>query len=589
MRTACLLAAGLLGVVSAAGAAAQLDLVYSVPLPDPHLGEPPSDDLFPFVTAVWTADDKILLSPSPPQGITPYVLNSGCSFIPLLNGTAAPDGEVAFEIPNVYLLDGMDRPYVFAPGPTILYREGYSTLEIWDPPEKCKFTYSVGSANPKVSSIVDMAVRQWTDANPIFTLAPALAGTASFTIVVPSDIAGDTAQVQSHVAAFLDDAIMELYAWADAAAKPPATDLVGDVSLVDAFTRDGLPYLAAAERDGPLVYVLNATVPAGSTLVATVPANATSLGNATASGMAAYGTTLLVAYAAADSVAIHDVADPLNVTTSYIMTGAGGGFEGIRSPGVIEVQAMGNSTYAFVSGGTNGSLAVIDVTDPGNPLPASYIPGNMREVNAVGFVDYDAKSFILVSTSGGLAVTDITDPSNPVPASSGIAPANATHMAVYAQNSSSYALAAVPGSGVHVLNVTDPRSVNSVTVIADTLPRLGATWSPNRLAVAGDVAVVLGASGGGQAIILKNVSSPEPLPEITDLINFMSPVRDVALFVDPAGDDYMVSVLETGLSIDMVPISDYMYLGHSKSNDTVEFVNPDGDASSENDLTPVNP
>ena len=512
--------------------------------------------------AEWTADDRIVLGFQYPAYVVPYVLDSGCSFMPLQNGTSTGTGAVSFRVPDVGLLEGMQRPYVFAPEAHLLYREGYATMEIWDPPELCTYTYGLGGMDSKTVRQVEDAIGAWTMINPIFSLSEASAGAPDFEIAVePSPSAMLT---HKRVHAFLDAEILRA---SGQAAGPPANstqigagDLAGEVVRVEAFARGGSAYLAAVEGDAPRVRIFDVAVPANSSLVSTLHADMS------ISDVAVRGDLMLVADWKADSVAVYDASDPKDVSLLSVIRAGEGGFDHVDAPAVVDARDIGGSTFAFVAGFARDSLTIVDLGDPRNPSPASALVAdkaglwNLRGISAIEFVENGAKTFALASTSQGLmGIIDVTDPYDPRPVpfttygdsgaygdpASGM---DSMHMAVYRQGSLSYALiASLSGNGVHILNVTDPESATGVGFVSNGDAGFGSLHWPGRVGIHGDTAVILNSlGGGGAAVSLANVTSPEPVPGISGIIGPLHGMHDVTFFSDAAKDAYMVLALSEG-------------------------------------------
>ena len=520
--------------------------------------------------AGWTADDRIVLGFSYPGYVVPYVLDSGCSFMPLQNGTSTGTGAVSFMVPDIGLLESMQRPYVFAPEPHLLYREGYATIEIWDPPDLCSYTYGLGSVDHKTMQQVESAIGAWMMINPIFSLSKASAGAPDFEIAVEHSPSASLTHKRVH--AFLDAKMLRGFGQA---AGPPAnstqigaSDLTGEVVRVETFARGGSTYLAAAEGDAPRVSIFDITVPANSSLVSTLHADAS------ISDIVVHGDLMLVADWKADYVAVFDASDPTDVSPLSMMRAGEDGFDHIDAPAVMDVRDIGGSAFAFVAGFARDSLTIIDLEDPRSPSPVSAMVDNkagfrhLQGINAIAFVEKDAKTFALTSASPDqIGVIDVTDPHNPRPvpfaidADPGVygdpMSIDPVHMEIYRQGSSSYALiASFSNHGVQILNVTDPESVTDVGFVSNGGAGFEHLHWPGRIGIHGDTAVILNSlGGGGMAVSMANVTSPEPVPEISDIIRSTHGIHDVAFF-DAGEDGYMVVALSEGVYVAAMPQSD---------------------------------
>lgn len=571
MRAVLLLPIVLLGAASFLAPADSAPAVLDLGIIDiVGLHDSASEDDYTPSGAEWTADDRIVLGFSYPAYVVPYVLDSGCSFMPLQNGTSTGTGVVSFMVPDIGLLESMQRPYVFAPEPHLLYREGYATIEIWDPPELCSYTYDLDSMDHKTLQQVESAIDVWTMINPIFSLSEASAGAPDFEIVVEYSPSATLTHKRVHT--FLDAKILR---GSGQAAGPPAnstqigaSDITGEVVRMETFARGGSTYLAAAEGDAPRVSIFDITVPANSSLVSTLHAD-TSI-----SDVVVHGDLMLVADWKADRVAVYDASDPTDMSLLSVIRAGEDGFDHIDAPAVVGARDIGGSTFAFVAGFARDSLTIIDLEDPRNPSPVSAMVDNktgfwhLQGINAIAFVEKGAKTFALASTSQDtISIIDVTNPHNPRPVPFVIyadpgaygdpISIDSVHMAVYRQGSSSYALiASFSNNGVQILNVTDPESITDVGFVSNGGAGFEPLHWPGRVGIHGDTAVILNSLGdGGVAVSMANATSPEPVPEISGIISSIHGIHDVAFF-DAAEDGYMVLALAEGVYVVAMPQAD---------------------------------
>jgi hypothetical protein len=104
--------------------------------------------------------------------------------------------------------------------------------------------------------------------------------------------------------------------------------------------------------------------------------------------------------------------------------------------------------YAYLADDTDG-MRIIDITDPHTPvLVGTYVPTKAYDVFVSGTYAYVGDT-----NNGTMLVVDISNPSSPVLASTWNAPGNLP-MGIHVQDE--YALVADGNAGVHVLNVSYP-------------------------------------------------------------------------------------------------------------------------------------
>ncbi|MCK4358319.1 MAG: hypothetical protein KAW92_06190, partial [Candidatus Cloacimonetes bacterium] len=109
-----------------------------------------------------------------------------------------------------------------------------------------------------------------------------------------------------------------------------------------------------------------------------------------------------------------------------------------------------NYDYAFVANGLNGGIAVIDISDPINPISVSSLPinGLSQDVYVLGNYAY------LANGENGLEIIDISDINNPFPVSN--CPTDGFAYSIYAQNH--YVYLADKDKGLVVIDIEDPFS-----------------------------------------------------------------------------------------------------------------------------------
>ena len=106
--------------------------------------------------------------------------------------------------------------------------------------------------------------------------------------------------------------------------------------------------------------------------------------------------------------------------------------------------------YAFIANGLNSGIAIIDISDPTNPITASNLPinGLSQDVYVLGNYAY------LANGENGLEIIDISDINNPFPVSN--CPTDGFAYSIYAQDH--YVYLADKDKGLVVIDVEDPFS-----------------------------------------------------------------------------------------------------------------------------------
>ena len=140
---------------------------------------------------------------------------------------------------------------------------------------------------------------------------------------------------------------------------------------------------------------------------------------------------VLVAAYDDDSVQILDINPPVgSPSTPHIastITDDVDGFDRLDGPNFVTTVTIDSSHYALVTSSSNiGSVQIIDITDPYNPIAASSFAHNVEPFDStilgspssIVAIHMGSSTYALISASQGVQVVDITDPYNPIKASS---------------------------------------------------------------------------------------------------------------------------------------------------------------------------
>lgn len=173
---------------------------------------------------------------------------------------------------------------------------------------------------------------------------------------------------------------------------------------------------------------------------------------------------------AAGAIQVVDVTDPHSPVPVSVVTGQMPGFGGLGGVVDIEIMNESHSTYAIAADYVNGTVWVIDVTDPHSPVLASRVSGaipgfgGMGSPTAVETLSSSGGPHLLVASAGNgtLHIVDMADPSSPEAASmvsaSGLyALDDPRDVEVFQAMGGTYAMVAAFGdNAVLVLDVTNP-------------------------------------------------------------------------------------------------------------------------------------
>ena len=218
------------------------------------------------------------------------------------------------------------------------------------------------------------------------------------------------------------------------------SELDGSTQIIigpdDQFSHTPLAMVAASDDDGIEFFSLNYITDPSSLR----PFHLSSFtdGNFSLGGASSVATTniggkmyVLVAAYDDDSVQILDINPPVgSPQTPHIastITDDVDGFDRLDGPNFVTTVTIDSSHYALVTSSSNiGSVQIIDITDPYNPIAASSFAHNVEPFDStilgspssIVAIHMGSSTYALISASQGVQVVDITDPYNPIKASS---------------------------------------------------------------------------------------------------------------------------------------------------------------------------
>jgi hypothetical protein len=231
---------------------------------------------------------------------------------------------------------------------------------------------------------------------------------------------------------------------------------------------------------------------------------------------------------AAGAIQVVDVTDPHLPMPVYAVTAQTPGFEGMDGVVDIEIMSTPDSTYAIAADYVNGTVWVINVTDPHSPLLTSRISGatpgfdSMGGPTAVEALSSPGGPHLLVASAGNgaLRIVDMADPSSPdvasmVSASGLYALDDPRDVEVFRTQEGTYAMVAAFGdNAILVLDVTNPDAPKWAARIDHGQNGFFGLTGPEDIEVSGTFGRTYAfvAGGGSNAIQVIDMTDPqEPL------------------------------------------------------------------------------
>ena len=239
---------------------------------------------------------------------------------------------------------------------------------------------------------------------------------------------------------------------------------------LEAFAVDGGAYALVSGFGGRAAQIIDVTDPSSPTPAASIREyqdGFAAAGRPEATFTSSGRTYALLAHP--DILQIIDVTDPSSPTPAASISGYEGGGSGYYTSYFeeVEVFAASGRTYALASGSAE-ALLVINVTDPSSPRRLATIPDGQ---DGFGGLDSPADMVTLAASGrmyalvaddhyGTIQVINVTDPAEPVPVT-GIWDGSGS-IGTFNTSNKTYALA-VSESTIQVINVTDPADPSTIS------------------------------------------------------------------------------------------------------------------------------
>ena len=179
---------------------------------------------------------------------------------------------------------------------------------------------------------------------------------------------------------------------------------------------------------------------------------------------------------------IMDITDPANPVPVSAVFNNSEALNALSFPHDMDVFEIGSSTYGVVAVSHDGSVQIIDLTDPTNPtfvstvLDGPEVSGDVETTLSVGVLKIEDKTYGVVATPYGNAVhiVDITDPTNPSPTSAipydleELDNINLLDMEVFRVENRAYSILTVwPDGIVRIIDITDTTNPSLASTIRD--------------------------------------------------------------------------------------------------------------------------
>ena len=273
----------------------------------------------------------------------------------------------------------------------------------------------------------------------------------------------------------------------------------------------------------------------------------------------------LYGYAFASSVII---TSPIAFVTDGV-----DGFEELEGPKGITTVTIGSSTYALAASYKDDGVQIIDITDPYHPSPVAAVTDGVD-----GFEELEGARDITTATIGsstyaivtssvdhGIQIINITNPSDPAPAShissiTGTYFKDPREVATVLIGSSTYALIAAHGSGVHIMNITDPYDPNHVASLYDGSKGFEALGNPRGITTttieSSTYAVVAAFEGAVQIINITDPSKPTPVGAVHNSPDTRLGGATAVTVITSSSSMYALVAAQTDNAVQIIDITD---------------------------------
>jgi|GEM_PF-3260379 len=256
-----------------------------------------------------------------------------------------------------------------------------------------------------------------------------------------------------------------------------------------------------------------------------------------------------------ESIEIVDISDPTNPT--HLSNLADGGVSAPYFTSTVSVVVSGDYLYVLSLDG-NGTLSIVDISNPANPTLNGYIKTGSGGANFFNSDQlYIYKNFAYITYSSGLAIINVSDPYNPTWADSiddgeGGAQLEGAY-GLYVTNDYAY-IGADDTNAFEIVDVSDPYNPVHAGYLADGgagAPYIDNTYS---VYVSGNYAYLVDYTSGALEII--DISDPTSPTHVGSLLDGggSAPYLNGAASIKVAGSYAYISSVSGALEI--IDISD---------------------------------
>ncbi len=277
-----------------------------------------------------------------------------------------------------------------------------------------------------------------------------------------------------------------------------------------------------------------------------------------------------------DALQVINITDPSSPERLVTIVDGQDGFTGLDSPADIETMVVSGKMYALVADGHYGTIQIINITDPAEPMPVTGIWDGSGSIN---IFDASNKTYALMVSENTIQIINVTDPADPLTISGArtsdrfyFGPGGPGGLGVFTESDQTYAMTPpMYSQEIQVINITDvqaPQILDPVEI--DSFRFIPVFTDPIDMEIFSEhgrtYALVSGSShfdpaGTLQIIDITRLQNPVPLATIVggqDGFDTLRAPIDVDVFTSD-GRAYALVVdygFGSGGSIQMIDITD---------------------------------
>ena len=369
---------------------------------------------------------------------------------------------------------------------------------------------------------------------------------------------------------------------------------------VDVFGSGGRTYAIVAARGDGGIQIMDITDPARPAPISAVFDGSGGFDAlAWASNVEVFGvggrTYAIVTGHNDDAVQIMDITDPARPAPISAVFDGSGGFDALRWPNDVDVFGSGNHTYAIVAASYDGSVQIMDITDPARPAPISAVFdgsggfGALGGANDVDVFGSGGRTYAIVAArgDGGIQIMDITDPARPAPisavfddsvevdvepglsqelADAVLTATNSTELVgtVFGVGDHTYAIVAtLYDNATQIMDITDPANPAPISAVFDSSEELGALSFSHDMEVFGSgdrtyAIVAASYDGSVQIMDVTDPANPSPISVVLDgVAEFGTVDKEIDVGVFGVGDrTYAIVATLYGGGVRVIDVTD---------------------------------